>query len=202
LLGHQDFYGLDLQVDTRVLVPRPDTESLVDWALEVLSPHAHVVDLGTGSGAIALALKASKPSLHVLAVDASADAVAVASANAQRLGLEVGFVQTSWLDGIAGPWDVIVSNPPYIADQDQHLAALMHEPLSALTSGSDGLDDIRSIIAQSTRCLKTGGWLLLEHGYNQAPAVCALLIDAGFAQVQSRQDLAGIARCSGGRWSV
>ena len=202
LLGHQAFYGLDLLVDARVLVPRPDTEPLVDWALELLAPlaDARVVDLGTGSGAIALALKATQPNLHVQAVDASADALAVARANAERLGLDVGFVQTSWLDGVAGPFDVIVSNPPYIADQDHHLAALTHEPLSALASGADGLDDIRSIIAQSVSRLKTGGWLLLEHGYDQAPAVCALLQGAGFTQVQSRQDLAGIARCSGGQW--
>jgi release factor glutamine methyltransferase len=202
LLGHQAFYGLDLQVDARVLVPRPDTEPLVDWALEVLAPlaHAYAVDLGTGSGAIALALKANQPGLHMLAVDASADALAVARANATRLGLDLDFVQTSWLNGVAGPWDVIVSNPPYIADQDHHLAALTHEPLSALASGADGLDDIRSIIAQSTTRLKTGGWLLLEHGYDQASAVRALLGEAGFMHVQSRHDLAGIARCSGGQW--
>ena len=202
LLGHQAFYGLDLQVDARVLVPRPDTEPLVDWALELLAPlaNAQVVDLGTGSGAIALALKANQPSLHVQAVDASADALAVARANAERLGLDVSFVQTSWLDGLAGPLDVIVSNPPYIADQDYHLAALTHEPWSALASGADGLDDIRSIVAQSTSRLTAGGWLLLEHGYDQASAVRALLDNAGFISVQSRQDLAGIARCSGGQW--
>lgn len=203
LLGYQAFYGLDLLVDARVLVPRPDTEPLVDWALELLTTriNATVIDLGTGSGAIALALKSNQPGLHVLALDASANALAVARANAERLGLDVGFVQTSWLDGIAGPFDVIVSNPPYIADQDHHLAALTHEPLSALASGTDGLDDIRSIIAQSTSRLKAGGWLLLEHGYDQAPAVRALLDGAGLTQVQSRQDLAGIARCSGGQWS-
>ena len=202
LLGHQAFYGLDLQVDARVLVPRPDTEPLVDWALEVLAPYtaAVVIDLGTGSGAIALALKATLPRLQVIAVDASADALAVALANAQRLSLAVDFVQTSWLSGVVGPFDVIVSNPPYIADQDHHLAALTHEPLSALASGRDGLDDIRSIVTQSVSRLKLGGWLLLEHGYDQAPAVRALLSDAGFTQIQSRQDLAGMARCSGGQW--
>lgn len=202
LLGHQDFYGLDLQVDARVLVPRPDTEPLVDWALGVLTPRpqATVVDLGTGSGAIALALKATRPSLDVMAVDASAAALAVAQANAQRLHLDVQFVQTSWLNGLAGPFDLIVSNPPYIADQDQHLTALTHEPLTALASGADGLEDIRSIVAQSISRLKPGGWLLLEHGYDQAAAVRALLHAAGLAHVQSRQDLAGIERCSGGQW--
>ena len=206
LLGHQAFYGLDLHVDARVLVPRPDTEPLVDWALEVLAPHPHasVVDLGTGSGAIALALKASQPHLQVLAIDASAAALAVARANAQRLGLEVDFVQASWLDGVAGPFNLIVSNPPYIAATDHHLAALTHEPLSALASGADGLDDIRCIINEavdpSARRLRSGGWLLLEHGYDQAPSVRQLLSVAGFNAVQSRCDLAGIERCSGGRW--
>lgn len=202
LLGHQAFYGLDLLVDARVLVPRPDTEPLVDWALELLAPHAdaRVIDLGTGSGAIALALKASQPGLQILAADDSADALAVARANAERLGLEIGLVQASWLEGVAGPFEMIVSNPPYIADQDHHLAALTHEPLSALASGADGLDDIRSIVAQSTSRLKASGWLLLEHGYDQALAVCGLLQGAGFTHVQCRQDLAGIARCSGGQW--
>ena len=206
LLGHQAFYGLDLHVDARVLVPRPDTEPLVDWALEVLAPHPHasVADLGTGSGAIALALKASQPYLQVLAIDASADALAVARANAQRLGLDVNFVQTSWLDGVAGPFAVIVSNPPYIAAADHHLAALTHEPLQALASGPDGLDDVRSIINGAVDPamphLTPGGWLLLEHGYDQAVAVRKLLHDAGFAEVQSRCDLAGIERCSGGQW--
>ena len=202
LLGQQAFYGLDLQVDARVLVPRPDTEPLVDWALELLAPRADakVIDLGTGSGAIALALKATQPCLQVMAVDASTDALTVAQANAKRLGLDVDFVQTSWLDGVAGPFDLIVSNPPYIADQDQHLAALTHEPRCALVSGAYGLDDIRRIVAQSVSRLKAGGWLLLEHGYDQAHTVRTLLADAGFKPVQSRQDLAGIARCSGGQW--
>jgi release factor glutamine methyltransferase len=202
LTGHKEFYGLDLMVDARVLVPRPDTETLVDWAVEVLRslPQANVVDLGTGSGAIALALKATQPSLRVMAVDTSTGALTVASANAQRLGLTVNFVQASWLNGVAGPFDAIVSNPPYIADHDHHLAALTHEPYSALASGADGLDDIRSIVAQATTRLKPGGWLLIEHGYDQSPAVCALLRAAGFADVQCRLDLAGIARCSGGQW--
>ena len=203
LLGHQAFYGLDLQVDERVLVPRPDTETLVDWALNVLAsnPQAAVMDLGTGSGAIALALKATRADLRVSALDFSEDALAVARTNAQRLHLAIDFQQGSWLSGVAGPFHVIVSNPPYIADQDQHLAALTHEPLLALASGRDGLDDIRTIIEQSPQRLLTGGWLLLEHGYDQAAAVRAMLQAAGFASVQSRQDLAGIERCSGGQWN-
>lgn len=198
LTGRKEFYGLGLQVDARVLDPRPDTETLVDWALELAAPRARMVDLGTGSGAIALALQSRRPGAQVLAVDASADALAVAQANARRLGLPVQFVQGSWLQGIAGAFEVIVSNPPYIPAADPHLAALMHEPLSALASGADGLDDIRAIIAQAPARLAPGGWLLLEHGWDQAEAVQALLHAAGFDQVQSRHDLAGIARCSGG----
>ena len=204
LTGHKQFYGLELAVDARVLDPRPDTETLVDWALEVLQPwHApRVADLGTGSGAIALALCYARPDASVLAVDASADALAVARTNATRLGLPVRFAQGSWLNGIRGPFDAIVSNPPYIPAQDPHLAALTHEPLSALASGADGLADIRQIIAQAPGRLAPGGWLLLEHGWDQAGAVQALLRAAGFAQVQGRNDLAGMARCSGGTMPV
>ena len=213
ITGHKEFYGLDLRVDTRVLVPRPDTETLVDWALEVLAPAiaqltltnttatcpATVLDLGTGSGAIALALKATRPDLTVRAIDYSDEALAVARANAQRLHLDVQFQQGSWLKGIAGKFQAIVSNPPYIAAQDGHLSALTHEPLQALASGDDGLDDLRQIITQAPAHLHAGGWLLLEHGYDQASAVRDLLRAAGFSHVQSRQDLSGIERCSGGQ---
>jgi release factor glutamine methyltransferase len=183
-----------------VLDPRPDTETLVEWALEVLPPTnpARMVDLGTGSGAIALALKATRPTLDVSAVDYSTDALAVAQANAQRLQLDVQCIQGSWLDSVQGRFAAIVSNPPYIRADDSHLEALTHEPLQALASGMDGLDDIRHIVAQAPVHLLPGGWLLLEHGYDQAPAVRALLAAAGFTQIQSRRDLAGIARCSGG----
>ena len=202
LTGHKEFYGLPLQVDARVLDPRPDTETLVDWALEVIAPlpAPRVVDLGTGSGAIALALQSQRPTAQVLAVDASSDALAVAHANGERLRLPVRFVRSDWLAGMEGAFDCIVSNPPYIPSADPHLAALTHEPLQALASGADGLADIRTIVAQAPAHLAPGGWLLLEHGYDQAEAVRALLAARGFAQVQSRNDLAGIARCSGGQW--
>jgi release factor glutamine methyltransferase len=202
LTGRKEFYGLPLQVDARVLDPRPDTETLVDWALEVMAPLAspRVVDLGTGSGAIALALQSQRADAQVLAVDASTDALAVAQANGERLGLPVRFQAANWLAGVEGMFDAIVSNPPYIASADPHLAALTHEPLQALASGSDGLDDIRTIVAQAPNHLRAGGWLLLEHGYDQAEAVQALLLAQGFHQVQSRTDLAGVDRCTGGRW--
>lgn len=204
ITGHKEFYGLSLSVDARVLDPRADTETLVDWALEVLAPHVggSVMDLGTGSGAIALALKFTRPDLRVSALDFSNDALLVAKANADRLQLDVQFQQGSWLQGAAGQFQAIVANPPYIASADRHLAALVHEPLQALASGVDGLDDIRSIIDQAPVHLLPGGCLLLEHGYDQASAVQGLLAAAGFTQVQSRPDLAGIARCSGGVWAA
>jgi len=200
ITGWAAFYGLDLQVDARVLCPRADTETLVDWALALLMPDARVIDLGTGSGAIALALKHQRPDVQVHARDLSDHALAVAKTNAQRLALQIAFSQGSWLEGFAESFDAIVSNPPYIAEADPHLAALRHEPLQALSSGHDGLDDVRAIIAQAPACLKAGGWLLLEHGYDQADAVRLLLQAKGFVEVQSRSDLAGIERCSGGRW--
>lgn len=203
LTGTREFYGLELQVDARVLDPRPDTETLVDWALECLPPDGRVVDLGTGSGAIALALKHQRPDAQVSAVDASADALEVAQANARRLHLDVDFSQGDWLSSLSGPspgWDLIVSNPPYIAEGDPHLEALGHEPRLALTSGADGLDALRTLVAQSAGHLRRGGHLLLEHGWDQAAAVRGLLQAAGFADVASRQDLAGRERCSGGRW--
>jgi release factor glutamine methyltransferase len=200
ITGLKAFYGLELLVDARVLVPRPDTETLVDWALELLvhqPRNTRVLDLGTGSGAIALALKHTRPDLEISAVDFSEDALYVAQANARRLRLDVQFVKGNWLGAAQGRFSLIVSNPPYIADADHHLTALTHEPLQALTSGADGLDDIRTIITQAPAHVMSGGWLLLEHGYDQAPAVRALLTQAGFADAQSRCDLAGIERCSG-----
>jgi release factor glutamine methyltransferase len=250
LTGHKAFYGLDLQVDARVLVPRPDTETLVDWALALLpepqsgsdfepdfeadsaaqaaklpgllvrksfesrafslaKPAAEpsvrvgsggdVLDLGTGSGAVALAIKHSRPHLRVTATDFSPEALQVAQINAKRLNLSVEFRQGAWLQAVQGRFALIVANPPYIADDDAHLAALAHEPLQALASGPDGLSDIRAIIRQAPGHLQQGGWLLLEHGFDQAAAVRNLLREGGFDAVESRCDLSGTERCSGGQ---
>jgi release factor glutamine methyltransferase len=204
IVGSKSFFGLNLLVDKRVLVPRPDTETLVEWALAcapTVDKPPSVLDLGTGSGAIALAIKYLRPAWQVIALDASADALVVAQNNAKLLNLNVNFLQSSWFDALSnGKFDIIVSNPPYIVEGDAHVAALAHEPKQALTSGADGLDDIRQIITQAPDFLNTDGYLLLEHGYDQAGAVRDLLIQRGFAQVQSRLDLAGIERCSGGKW--
>ena len=204
LTGEQAFFGLTLWVDQRVLVPRPDTETLVEWALAVLADgpgSAQVVDLGTGSGAVALALKSQRPALQVSATDLSEHALAVARANAERLGLGIDFAAGSWFGAVPGQrFHLIVSNPPYIAEGDAHLAALAAEPLRALTAGTDGLDDIRTLIGDAPGALHPGGWLLLEHGHDQALQVQALMIERGFEAVTSRNDLAGIARCTGGRW--
>lgn len=200
LTGRKEFFGLPLAVDARVLVPRPDTETIVEWALELLRdvPAPRVLDLGTGSGAIALAIQHARRDAQVEAVDRSADALEVAQANARQLGLPVRFRQSSWLDG-AGTYDLIASNPPYIRNDDGHLASLRHEPRGALVAGADGLDDLRAIVQTAPAHLRPGGWLLLEHGWDQAAAVRGLLSAAGFAAPASRCDLAGIARCSGGR---
>ena len=202
LTGWQEFFGLTLQVDPRVLVPRPDTETLVEWGLQAVFDlqAPQILDLGTGSGAIALALAHSRPDARVHALDANADALAVAQGNARRLDLPVVFSQGCWLTGHSGRYALIASNPPYIPQHDPHLAALAHEPLQALAAGADGLDDIRAIVSQAPAHLDPGGWLLLEHGYDQASAVRALLQAQGFAAVQSRRDMAGIERCSGGQW--
>ena len=202
IVGSKEFFGLNLKVTPDVLVPRSDTEVLVEWALDVI-PHVQaptVIDLGTGSGAIGLAIKHACPHAKVTLIDASQDALAVACGNADSLGLTVHGLRSDWLQSapVDQLFDIIVSNPPYIAEGDAHLAALVHEPLMALTSGPDGLTALRRIALDAPSYLKHGGWLLLEHGYDQAEAVRALLLAQGFEQVTSRLDLNGIARCTGG----
>jgi release factor glutamine methyltransferase len=205
LVGTREFRGLELALTPDVLVPRPDTETLVDWALERLAAartkQPAALDLGTGSGAIALALAAACAGADVSATDLSAEALRVARANAQRLGLRVELAEGCWWQAVGGRrYDVVVSNPPYIADRDPHLPALRHEPQLALRAGHDGLDAIRAIVAGAAPHLRADAWLLLEHGADQADPVRALLAAAGFADVATRADLAGRPRCSGGRW--
>ena len=202
IVGRKEFFGLNLQIDDRVLDPRADTELLVSWALACCPDPAsapRLLDLGTGSGAIALALQQQRPKAEVWAVDASDSALGLAQHNALALGLPVHFVQSHWLQNVSGQFHVLVSNPPYIAQHDPHLATLQHEPQQALVSGPDGLKDLREIIAQAPGHLHDGGWLLLEHGWDQAAAVRTLLHEVGLTCVQSKMDLAGIERCSGGQ---
>ena len=204
LLGEREFRGLTLAVTPAVLVPRPDTEALVDWAIELLAQRlpasSQVLDLGTGSGAVALAIAAARPDARVSATDVDDGALALASTNARHLGLPVEFVRGSWWSAVgARRFDLVVSNPPYVAECDPHLHALRHEPQHALRAGDDGLAAVREIVAGAPRHLGPGGWLLLEHGCDQAAAVGALLRQSGFVEVSTRCDLAGQPRCSGGR---
>ena len=208
LVGEREFHGLGLRVSPDVLIPRPDTETLADWAIEVLrGPLAavaapEVIDLGTGSGAIALAVKHDCPRARMHALDASEAALAVAADNARRLGLEVAFARSDWWQAMAGRrFDLAVSNPPYIAGEDPHLPALAHEPLAALTPGGDGLGALERIIAGAAAHLAPAGWLLLEHGFDQGAAVRSRLAAAGFVEVSTRRDIEGRERCSGGRVS-
>jgi release factor glutamine methyltransferase len=206
LLGRRAFWTLDLAVTPDTLVPRPETELLVEQALARLDPATsqRVADLGTGSGAIALAIASERPGARVLGTDISEGALAVARRNAAACGLgeRVRFRSGDWLAPLAGErFDLVVSNPPYIAEGDPHLdqGDLRHEPPSALASGPDGLDAIRAIVAGSPAHLVAGGWLLLEHGFDQGPAVRELLRSTGFVEVATVQDLEGRDRVSLGR---
>jgi release factor glutamine methyltransferase len=207
LVGEREFHGLVLQVSPAVLIPRPDTETLVDWALELLAtdltlaalPSPQVLDLGTGSGAIALAVKHRCVRARVQALDASAGALAVARANAERLQLDVSFTVSDWWSAIAAPVHLALSNPPYIAGGDPHLAALQHEPLQALTPGGDGLGAIDRLTAGAIAHLHPGAWLLIEHGFDQGEAVRQRLLQAGLVDVSTRRDIEARERCSGGR---
>ncbi|MBF8008671.1 peptide chain release factor N(5)-glutamine methyltransferase [Pseudomonas brenneri] len=204
ILGQQGFWKLDLEVAPHTLIPRPDTELLVEAALELLpATQAQVLDLGTGSGAIALALASERPAWQVMAVDRILEAVALAERNRQRLHLSnVTVLNSHWFDALGEHrFGLIISNPPYIAAADPHLVAgdVRFEPASALVAGVDGLDDLRLIIAQAPAHLEAGGWLMLEHGYDQAGAVRDLLVTRGFTQVHSRTDLGGHERISLGR---
>lgn len=209
ILGQREFFGLSLQVTPDTLIPRPDTETLVEAALARMHPPdrpplLRILDLGTGTGAIALALASHGHACQVTAVDASAAALAVAASNARALGLDnVQCVLSDWFSALEGQrFDLIVSNPPYIAENDPHLQQgdVRFEPQSALVSGVDGLDDLRHLIEQAPRFLNPSGWLLLEHGYNQAAAVQALCAAQGFKQIQTLFDLGQQPRVTLGQW--
>jgi release factor glutamine methyltransferase len=205
IVGQREFYGLNLKVTPDTLIPRPDTETLVEAALERIPPNRllTVLDLGTGSGAIALAIAKNRPQTQVTAVDASSSALSIAQENAHLLQISnVQFLPSNWFESLAGKtFDMIVSNPPYIASADPHLSQgdLRFEPASALASGEDGLNDIRLIVQQATHYLNPNGWLMFEHGYNQADEVAKLLTEAEFIAVQHVQDLAGIVRVTLGQ---
>lgn len=202
LLGAREFFGLTLAVTPAVLIPRPDTETLVDWALALLAEdsRAAVADLGTGSGAIALALAAHRPHVRITAVDADPAALAVARGNGERLGLAVEWLPSDWCSALQDRrFALIASNPPYVAEGDPHLADLRHEPKQALTAGPDGLDAIRRLAGDAVALLEPGGWLLIEHGHEQAEAVAAQLRSVRLDAIETRPDLAGRPRCTGGR---
>lgn len=203
LLGEKEFYGSTLRVTPDVLVPRPESEALVDWALECLDrkPNvAEVVDLGTGSGALALAVASARPHARVCATDTSAAALAVARSNGARLGIGVQWLQGDWWSVLAGRrFHVVLANPPYVADGDVHLPALSHEPQIALRARQDGLHALQAIIGGAPRHLEAGGWLLLEHGHEQGHAVRSMFEEGRFEEIETRDDLSGRGRCTGGR---
>lgn len=205
ILGYQDFWSLRLQVSPATLIPRPETELLVEQALSLLDEgRARVADLGTGTGAIALALATERPSWQLVAVDLQPAAVTLAETNRRQLGLpNVEVMAGSWCQTLAeDDFDLIVSNPPYIDPEDHHLdeGDVRYEPRSALVSEQSGLADIQAIAEQAQRCLKPGGWLLFEHGYEQGAAVRALLQQQGYKDIQTLQDLAGLDRVTQARW--
>jgi len=208
ILGRREFWSLDLEITPATLIPRPETELLVELALSRIPVEAawEIVDLGTGSGAIALAVARERPRSHVTAIDVSASALAVARDNAQRLAIgNVVFQQGAWYAGLGQQhYDVILSNPPYIRADDPHLQQgdVRFEPLGALVSGTDGLDDLRIIVACAPDHLRPGGWLLVEHGYDQDEAVRRLLVDVGLIEIQSVNDLAGHPRVTLGQMAT
>lgn len=202
ITGEREFYGLSLHITPDVLIPRPETELLVELALQHLPPNGRILDMGTGSGAIPVAIAHSRPDAIVTALDVSSNALAVAQRNAARHGVTIQFLQSDWYAALAHQqFDIIVANPPYIEVGDVHLSQgdLRFEPVDALTDHADGLSALRIIIAGAPRYLADGGWLLMEHGYDQAAAVRTMLAGQGFGAVQSWADLAGIERVTGGQ---
>lgn len=203
LLGEREFFGHVFRVTPATLIPRPDTELLVELALQCTEKQdvRRVLDMGTGSGAVAISIAYARPDMEVVALDTSEEALDVAAGNAAALNLRnLRFLHSDWFLALEdGRFDLIVSNPPYIEERDPHLQGLRFEPKSALVSGMDGLDDIRRIVAGAAKHLNSGGWLMLEHGYDQAECVRDLLRQSGFAEVSSARDLSGVERVSMGR---
>ena len=204
ITGEREFYSLAIKVTPAVLIPRPETELLVEAALELVAADspARVLDLATGSGCVAAAIGRHRPRARVTAADISRDALAVARENAKAHGVEVEFIESDWFAALAGRrFDLIVANPPYVAEGDPHLdeGDLRYEPCNALVAGPDGLACIGAIVSRADAHLDSGGWLLFEHGFDQAARCRSLLQRAGFQQVTSRRDLAGIERISGGQ---
>lgn len=204
LTGEREFWSMTLKVSPATLIPRPETERLVERALVRIAPdvETRAIDVGTGSGAIALALAVERPRARIVAIDLSAPALAVASENARRLGLAVAFCQADWLAAIApASADAIVSNPPYVRNDDPHLhqGDVRFEPQTALRGGPDGLDPIRRLAGAARSVLRPGGWLLLEHGYDQGAAVAAILRSCGYTEVRTYADDAGRDRVTEGR---
>lgn len=199
LTGHKEFWSLTLEVDTRVLIPRPETELLVEAALTRLKDGARILDLGTGSGAIALALAVERPDCSITATEHDPGALAVARRNAARHRCDIRFLQCDWFGDLDRQFEVILSNPPYIAAADPHLDSLSCEPRKALISGADGLDDLRIIVGAAPNHLAHQGWLLVEHGWDQAKRVRNLFRDAGFTALETRRDPAGHERITAGQ---
>lgn len=205
ITGEREFFGLSFKVTPATLIPRPDTELIVELALERLAPQGCLLDMGTGSGAIAVAVACNRPDADVTALDVSDAALSIARENAAANGARVRFLRSDWFGALAADeerFGVIASNPPYIVAGDRHLGEgdLRFEPLDALTDHGDGLAALRAIVAGAPEYLQDGGWLLLEHGYDQAAAVRALLKAQGFSEIQSWRDLGNIERVSGGRF--
>lgn len=207
ILGYKEFMGLEFKTTSSVLIPRPDTELLVETAIAHVQnkPGAKVLDMGTGSGAIAISIAHFCPQANVLASDNSVAALQVAQENARSLDVRLMFINSDWYGQIPpGKFDLIVSNPPYIHQEDEHLVQgdLRFEPQQALTDFNNGLTAINKIITGAPGFLRDGAWLWLEHGWDQAAAVRALLQETGFCKVESRKDLSGIERISGGQWQI
>ncbi|RQO37416.1 peptide chain release factor N(5)-glutamine methyltransferase [Herminiimonas sp. KBW02] len=205
LTGEREFFGLSFKVSPAVLIPRPDTELLVELAIQHLPPQGRALDMGTGSGAIAIALVHARPDAGITALDVSAEALVIATDNASKNHVQVEFLRSDWFSAVnTQHFDLIVSNPPYIVQGDPHLSEgdLRFEPVDALTDHGNGLSDLHTITSGARQYLASGAWLLMEHGYDQAAAVREMLSAHGYAEVQSWRDLAGIERVSGGRYDA